>query len=108
MEIFSWSSLVVAVALFVITAYLAPILARRLKFVGSRYRIVVASGGVFILCSLIELFRIAFFGYRNGNVVAWMMILDYIQATAIVIMAGASVGYIDIAFTHRKRTRIDK
>lgn len=107
MQIVSWTSLVVAIALFVITAYLTPALSRRFKFVGMRYRIVVISGAVFMLCSIIELLRVTFLGHRNGTIVFWLEVLDVIQSIAIVVLAGASIGYLDIAFTNRKRTKVE-
>lgn len=102
----SWSDILVALALICMTAFLLPVVTRRFKYVGWRYRVVTISGAIFSVCTIAVFLYQGFTHQLDGS---WfILIVGWTQAIAGIILAGSSIGYVDVVFNNRNRVKSDR
>lgn len=99
----SWSDILVALALMFITAFLLPVVARRFKHVGWRYRTVTISGAIFSVCTIVVFLHQGITHQLDGS---WFIIaISWSQAASGIVLAGSSIGYVDVVFNNRNRIK---
>lgn len=104
----SYTALLVAAVLILMTACLIPTLTRRFKHVGWRYRTAVVSGVVFVASVSIGYIHAGITGVYLSDDRGYMLIVDILQVVSGIILAASTIGYVDVVFNNRKRTISDR